>query len=321
MRPPSSLELAAPRGGRAGRETVPADCFSPVSDCGVLAAGRPPAARRSRLRGGRLGAAAAVVLLVAAFGAWAQDEAPFITTPDAATLAMLQLAGVGAADRLIDLGSGDGRIVITAAKRFGARGLGVEIVPDLVDKSRANAQRAGVADRADFKVQDLFDTDLRPYSVITMYLLPAVNLQLRAALLKLAPGTRIVSHDWDMGDWAPDQSLALDVPDKSIGREKKSTLHLWRVPADVAGRWCGSAGELTLTQRFQQFSATLRRPGLNAPLMVFDGRVHTTTLRSAPADLELEAGASPTLRITRVSPDALQLERASFSRQVCGPLQ
>ncbi len=264
-------------------------------------------------------AAQAAALTAAAFfcapqPAAAQEEVPFITTPDAVTLAMLQLAGVSAADRLIDLGSGDGRIVITAARRFGARGLGVEIVPHLVEQSRANARKAGVADRAEFRVQDLFETDLKPYSVITMYLLPAVNLQLRGALLKLAPGTRIVSHDWDMGDWAPDQSLTLDVPDKTIGREKKSTLHLWRVPADVAGRWCGPAGELQLAQRFQQFSATLRRPGLAAPLLVFDGRVHSTDLRSTAAELSLQ-GAE--LRVTRTAPDAAALERASFSREAC----
>ena len=269
-----------------------------------------------------LAAARALTLAAAAcfVPAQAQEEVPFITTPDAVTLAMLQLAGVNAADRLIDLGSGDGRIVITAAKRFGARGLGVEIVPDLVDKSRVNAAKAGVADRAEFRVQDLFETDLRPYSVITMYLLPAVNLQLRPALLKLAPGTRIVSHDWDMGDWAPDQSLTLDVPDKAIGREKKSTLHLWRVPADMAGRWCGPSGQLVLAQRFQQFSATLLRPGVAAPLLVFDGRIRATTLLSEHADLVLEDGPAARLRVTRAGPNAMPLERANFTRQACPPL-
>jgi SAM-dependent methyltransferase len=246
--------------------------------------------------------------------AQAQEEVPFITTPDAVALAMLQLAGVTAADRVVDLGSGDGRIVITAAKRFGARGLGVEIVPDLVEQSRANARKAGVAERTEFRVQDLFDTDLRGFSVITMYLLPAVNLQLRPALLRLPPGTRIVSHDWDMGDWVPDQSLTLDVPDKAIGRERRSTLHLWRVPADVAGRWCGPAGQLQVTQRFQRISATLLRPGLLAPQMVLDGRVHTVDLRSMSVDLVLQGGE---LRVTRVAPEALHLERASFSRRAC----
>jgi SAM-dependent methyltransferase len=175
-----------------------------------------------------LGAAQAQV---AAFS----EEVPFITTPDHVTVAMLELAGVGPADRVIDLGSGDGRIVVTAARRFGARGLGVEIVPDLVARSRENARRAGVADRAEFREQDLFATDLSGASVITMYLLPEVNLQLRPRLLALAPGTRIVSHDWDMGDWTPDRTLTVEVPEKSIGREKLSRLHLWVVPARVEG--------------------------------------------------------------------------------------
>lgn len=258
--------------------------------------------------------AAALAAAAALLPAQAQDEVPFITTPDRVTLAMLELAGVTAADRLIDLGSGDGRIVITAAKRFGARGLGVEIVPDLVAQSRAHAQKAGVAERAEFRVQDLFETDLRPYSVITMYLLPAVNLQLRPTLLKLAPGTRIVSHDWDMGDWAPERSLTLDVPEKSIGREKKSTLHLWRVPADLSGRWCGVAGQLQIAQRFQQVSATLTRAGLPAPLLVFDGRVQVRELRSEAADLLLDGEQ---LRVTRAAHGAQVLDQARFSRLAC----
>jgi SAM-dependent methyltransferase len=165
--------------------------------------------------------------------ALAQDtDVPFVVTPDNVTRAMLKLADVKAGDYVIDLGSGDGRIVIVAARHFGARGLGVEIVPELVDKSRANAKRAGVADRAEFRVQDLFATDLSRASVITMYLLPEVNLQLKPRLQQLKPGTRIVSHDWDMGpDWLPERTVEVDAPDKPIGREKKSRLHLWVIPA------------------------------------------------------------------------------------------
>jgi SAM-dependent methyltransferase len=171
-------------------------------------------------------------LLFVVSGAFAQDtDVPFIVTPDNVTQEMLKLADVKAGDYVIDLGSGDGRIVIVAAKRFGARGLGVEIVPELVAKSRDNARRAGVADRAEFRVQDLFTTDLSQATVITMYLLPEVNLQLRPRLLALKPGTRIVSHDWDMGDWKPDRVVTVDVPDKPIGREKVSRLYLWTVPA------------------------------------------------------------------------------------------
>jgi SAM-dependent methyltransferase len=169
--------------------------------------------------------------LLLATGVAAQDtDVPFVVTPDNVTREMLKLADVKASDFVIDLGSGDGRIVIVAAKHFGARGLGVEIVPELVAKSRDNARRAGVADRAEFRVQDLFASDLSQATVITMYLLPEVNLQLKPRLLALKPGTRIVSHDWDMGDWKPDRTIEVDAPDKPIGREKRSKLHLWIVP-------------------------------------------------------------------------------------------
>lgn len=197
--------------------------------------------------------ALAVVAVLLTTPATAQEEVPFITTPDRVTLAMLELAEVRASDSLIDLGSGDGRIVITAAKRFGARGLGVEIVPDLVERSRQAARQAGVETRARFVEQDLFKTDLSQASVITMYLLPDVNLQLRPALLALRPGTRIVSHDWDMGDWKPDRTVTLSVPEKTIGRDKLSRVHLWHVPAPVAGLWCGPRGERwQITQQFQR---------------------------------------------------------------------
>ena len=179
-------------------------------------------------------AAAVTVALLCAPLASAQaldTDVPFIVTPDNVTREMLKLADVKAGDFVIDLGSGDGRIVIVAAKQFGARGLGVEIVPELVEKSRDNARRAGVADRVEFRVQDLFATDLSRATVITMYLLPEVNLQLRPRLLALKPGTRIVSHDWDMGDWKPDRVVTIDVPDKPVGREKSSRLYLWTIPS------------------------------------------------------------------------------------------
>jgi len=210
-----------------------------------------------------------------------QEDVPFVTTPDHVTVAMLELAKVGPQDFVIDLGSGDGRIVIAAARRFGARGLGVEIVPELVEKSRRAAQAAGVGERAHFREQDLYKTDLSPASVVTMYLLPEVNLQLRPRILKLRPGTRIVSHDWDMGDWAPDKTITLDVPDKPIGREKLSRVHLWIVPARVEGAWCGlgkaKGARLEIAQAFQKFDAKLAREGVVDP---FDGRIEGSTLHS-----------------------------------------
>jgi SAM-dependent methyltransferase len=190
----------------------------------------------------RIQACALLLALCLGAGAGAQsgDEVPFITSPDNVTLEMLRLADVGPRDHVIDLGSGDGRIVIMAARRFGASGLGVEISPQLVEASRKSAQDAGVADRVKFAEQDLFQTDLSSASVVTMYLLPEVNLQLRPALLKLRPGTRVVSHDWDMGDWKPDRTSTLDVPDKKVGLTKTSQVHLWVVPAQVDGLWCGT---------------------------------------------------------------------------------
>lgn len=263
--------------------------------------------------------AGALLLALAALpcAAHAQDEVPFITTPDSVTLAMLELAGVQAGDRLVDLGSGDGRIVITAARRFGARGLGVEIVPELVTQSRANATKAGVADRAEFRVQDLFTLDLAAFSVVTMYLLPDVNLQLRPRILALPAGTRVVSHDWDMGDWTPDRTVTLDVPDKSIGREKKSRVHLWVVPAQVQGLWCTDGGSLQVTQRFQQFSATLQARGAAAPALVFDGRVQARTLLAPGPAGELRARLQldgPQLQLQQVGRSAAAFENKTFVR-------
>jgi SAM-dependent methyltransferase len=209
------------------------------------------------------GAAALAAILVLPGMARALDEVPFITSPDHVTLEMLRIAGVGPRDHVIDLGSGDGRIVITAARRFGASGLGVEIVPELVARSRQAAAVAGVSDRVKFEEQDLFKTDLSRATVVTMYLLPEFNLRLRPALLALKPGTRIVSHDWDMGDWKPDKTTVLPVPDKPVGLDKTSRVHLWTVPGRVEGLWCGagplSSYALRLKQQYQEVRGTLTR--------------------------------------------------------------
>lgn len=206
----------------------------------------------------------AVVAAVGAAGAVAQAPAPdvdvpFVVTPDNVTLAMLELAAVTPGDHVIDLGSGDGRIVILAARRFGATGLGVEIVDDLVRRSRANAESAGVADRVTFRNEDLFTTDLTRATVITMYLLPEVNLQLRPRLLALRPGTRIVSHDYDLGDWPPERTIVVDAPGKPVGSDQRSHVHLWVVPAPVAGLWCDTtAGHaMRIEQRYQQLTADI----------------------------------------------------------------
>lgn len=223
----------------------------------------------------------------AAFAAYAaSEEVPFVTTPDNVTVTMLQIARVNAQDYVIDLGSGDGRIVITAAKQFGARSLGAEIVPELVKKSRENAAAAGVEARVEFREEDLFKTDLSKATVVTLYLLPEVNLELRPRLLALKAGTRIVSHDWDMGDWPPERSVTIDVPDKKIGLEKKSTIHLWFVPARLHGDWCGGGkakpATLHVDQKYGQMRGTVMRGSARHS---FDARIRGAQVQSVDGDL------------------------------------
>jgi SAM-dependent methyltransferase len=245
------------------------------------------------------------------------DEVPFITSPDNVTLEMLQAARVGPTDHLIDLGSGDGRLVIVAAKRFGATGLGVDIVPDLVDKSLRTAREVGVADKVTFKVQDLFETDLRPATVISLYLLPDFNLKLRPTLLALKPGTRVVSHDWDMGDWKPDQTTTVPVPDKKVGLDKSSKVHLWVVPARIEGLWCGAGAlrdfSLRVNQHYQEVQATLTR---GDRVREIQGRMAGPVLRTQSTrhgSLELtEEGAL--LRVSGGEGTLAMARGASFAR-------
>lgn len=231
--------------------------------------------------------------LLALTGARAQDEVPFVTSPQPVTMAMLELARVGPDDVVLDLGSGDGRILIAAARRFGARGIGVELSPQLVQESRDNAARAGVAGRTEFRVQDLFETELSVASVITMYLLPEVNLQLRPKLLALEPGTRIVSHDWDMGAWLPERTVVVDAPGKTVGLEKKSRVHLWIVPAQLAGRWCAGAASLRLEQSFQALRGELEHGAARAVIEArVDGRTVALALPDGHARLQWQAGGA-----------------------------
>lgn len=245
------------------------------------------------------------------------EEVPFITSPDNVTLEMLNAAGVKRGDHVIDLGSGDGRIVILAAKRFESTGLGVEIDPRLVEVSKTNARNAGVADKAEFLEQDLFKTDLAPASVVTMYLLPEVNLQLRPSLLALKPGTRIVSHDWDMGDWKPDRTTVVPVPNKVVGLEKSSKVHLWTVPARVDGLWCAAGllrgASIRLTQRFQAFEGVLAWRDRTRDLV---GTVNGTELRvpaGSNGELVLQASDN-TLRITTAQGNLALVQGQTFTR-------
>jgi len=167
---------------------------------------------------------------------WDDGTVPYVQTPMEIVERMLRMAQVKPGDHVIDLGSGDGRIVIEAAKR-GASGLGVDLDESLVKLATENARKAGVAGKAQFRVMDIFDTDLAPASVVAFYLLPEFNQKLAPRLLKLKPGTRIVSHDGGIGDWPSDEKLEMRAPEKPVGVGGLSTVELWIVPADAAGTW------------------------------------------------------------------------------------
>jgi SAM-dependent methyltransferase len=182
----------------------------------------------------------------------------WVPTPQALVDKMLDMAKVTPNDYVIDLGSGDGRTVITAARR-GARALGIEYNPNMVELSRRNAEQAGVAARAEFVRADLFQADLTQATVITLFLLPELNLKLKPKLLALRPGTRIVSNSFTMGDWDADETATLD---RDAGCDSAwCTALLWIVPAQVAGTHKIPQGELTLKQTYQMLTGTLRSNG------------------------------------------------------------
>jgi SAM-dependent methyltransferase len=246
--------------------------------------------------------AAGLLLLVAAAVGCAElrarypgPDVVFIATPEAVGGEMLKLASVTARDRVYDLGSGDGRVVIAAARDFGASGVGVEIDPQLVQASRDRAAGAGVAERTTFLWQDLFVTDLTAATVVTLYLRDDVNLRLRPKLLReLAPGSRVVSHDFDMGDWRPDRIQRMRGP------YRDHTLYLWLVPADVGGLWRtrigGRQGLLNLSQRYQRLGGSLSLEGRE--LTLTDGILRGDRITLTAADGLVLSG--------RVSADAIE---------------
>ena len=183
----------------------------------------------------------------------AGKDVVWVPTSQALVDKMLDMAKLTPNDFHMDLGSGDGRTVITAAKR-GARSLGIEYNPNMVELSQKNAAAAGVSDRAQFRRADLFETDLSQATVITMFLLPSINLKLRPKILDLKPGTRIVSNSFTMGEWQDDETATVD---STQGCTTYCTAHLWIVPAKAQGTWKLPQGELTLKQEFQMLSGTL----------------------------------------------------------------
>ncbi len=151
-------------------------------------------------------------------------DVPYVATPQETVSAMLRLANVSKNDTVYDLGSGDGRIPITAAQRYGARGVGIEIKPSLAQRARKNAKLSGVSDKVEFRRQDIFKTDFSEATVVTMYLFPEVNMKLRPMLFEqLEPGTPVVSHSFDMNEWEPDSTL----------RVNDDVLYLWTIPEDI----------------------------------------------------------------------------------------
>ncbi len=231
----------------------------------------------------------------------------WVPTPQGLVEKMLDMAKVTANDYVIDLGSGDGRTVIAAAKR-GARALGIEYNPDMVELSKQNAAKEGVSGKANFVKADIFESDFSQATVITMYLLPQLNVRLRPTILKLKPGTRIVSHAFTMEEWAADQTESFD------GR----TAYLWIVPAKVEGVWRLAQGELTLKQNFQMVVGTLKSGGnsttianvrlrgdqisFSAGHAEYTGRVNGNTIEGT-----LKGGSSGAWSATRIAtPAALQ---------------
>lgn len=219
-------------------------------------------------------------------------DTPYVPTPQVVVDRMLDLAKLKAGETVIDLGSGDGRIMIEAATRYGARGFGVEIDPRLVKLSNDRAAKAGVADRVKFLQQDLFKTDFHEASVLTLYLLPDVNLALRPKILaELKPGSRVVSHDYGMGDWRPDAQETVPAPDKKVGARKESQVFMWTVPANVEGKWRfempsparSRPKRMVLTQKFQSVAGTVELTG-QGDVPVREGRLSGDELRLVLAD-------------------------------------
>ena len=228
----------------------------------------------SKRRWARVAATLLAGALAVAAARAAELNVPYVPTPQPVVERMLEMAKVSGGDYLIDLGSGDGRIVVTAAKKYGARGFGVDLNPERIAEANANARQAGVTDKVAFYQRNLFDTDLSQATVITMYLLPNVNLELRPRLLDLKPGTRIVSHDFSMADWKPDDKAQMEAPGKYGGTGGQSDIYFWVVPAKVAGTWewqlpvsgKSQSYEVTLSQKYQEISGTVRVGGRTVKL-------------------------------------------------------
>jgi hypothetical protein len=232
----------------------------------------------------------AAIVAVAYVGAQGLDVV-FVPTPRDTVERMLQITEVGDQDYVIDLGSGDGRIAIAAGRR-GAKALGVDLDPVRIRDAELNAKRAGVSDRVSFRQENLFETDLSPATVLTLYLLPSLNVKLRPKILALRPGTRVVSHDFTMGDWKSD-----------LTETTNWRIHLWIVPAQVAGTWQVRAGdrsfEVTIDQTYQEFRGTAKRDAGTQML-------RNTRLRAASIEFTVDIDGRPETLRGIVNADRMQ---------------
>jgi phospholipid N-methyltransferase len=258
-----------------------------------------------------------LVVVLCAGSAAAQDKpkepdrtgGPYVPTPQVVVDEMLRIARVSANDFVIDLGSGDGVIVLTAAKQFKARGMGIEIDPELVKLSNESARRIGVADRTSFQVQDVFKADLSRATVLTLYLLPEMMGNLRSKVFQeLKPGARVVSHDYHFGDdWRPDDYFTFDVPEKEeVNGVPSATIYLWVVPAKITGKWRltidgtpGGQYELDIRQRFQVFDGSAVARGKSM-------KIELPQLRGEDIRFALNAGAGRHVFNGRVSGNTME---------------
>jgi len=242
----------------------------------------------------------------------AEPPPPFITTPTDVVEHMLRLAGTTERDTVMDLGSGDGRIVIAAARRFGARGVGIEIDGRLVRQSRENAEKANVAGRVSFIEGDVLTTDISKASVVTVYLLPSLLGRLQQRFIyELQPGTRVVSHAFSMAGWKPDRMEHMQVSEPHPKQGDDSMLYLWVIPAEARGTWRGGGWRLAIDQSYQEITIDGVRDG--NPVNFADARMNGREIawRSGDAVFQgrvdgaritgqlTEAGAARTLELQR----------------------
>lgn len=259
----------------------------------------------------------ALAMVLCAAPACAQEKSkepdrtggPYVPTPQVVVDEMLRMARVNANDFVVDLGSGDGIIVLTAARQFKARGMGIEIDPELVKQSNEAAKRSGVADRASFLVQDVFKADLSRATVLTLYLLPSMMSDLQSKVFnELRAGARVVSHDYHFGDdWRPDDHISFDVPEKEkVNGVPRATIYLWVVPSRIAGKWrlkidglSNGEYDLNLKQRFQHFEGSALAGGKSV-------KIEIPELRGEEIRFAVNAGAGRHVFFGRVSGDTMQ---------------